>query len=315
MTGQPSLVEMRAQRATRPGDQTTHRNPAATSGGTDTLPPVRRAPGTSASTGFSLAALLVLLLAVAVIGGTVFGYARWQADIAAATETAIDPAASETDDAADEADDDLPAAPDSPDELVEEPEEPAYEDPTFEVLEPTENRPQPVALLVGDGYADGRGASSAGTAYSSLLARDLGWDVRLATMTGAGYVSAPPTLLDLLVQSPPTLAPDLVIVQGAYGADAPNDAAKAAVEELRTTLARRYGDVPVVAVTAFAPDGITEQLETRERTIARAWREDPDVLVLRPQIDGWSDPSANDAGHELIAGELVAALRKAGLAP
>jgi plasmid stabilization system protein ParE len=276
---------------------------------------VRRAPGSSASAGFSLAGFLVGLLAIVVIGGTAVGYARWQSDIAAATDTAIDPAGSDNADAADERDDDLPAAPDSPDEVVEEPEEPAYEDPTFQVLEPTENRPQPVVLLVGDGYAYGRGASNAGTAYSSLLARDLGWDVRLATATGAGYVSAPPTLLDLLVQSPPDLAPDLVIVQGGYGADASSDAAKSAVEELRTTIERRHGDVPVVAVTAFAPDGITEQLETRERTIARAWREDPDVLVLRPQIDSWSDPSADDPGHELIAGELVSAFRKAGLAP
>ena len=262
----------------------------------------------------------MVLLAIAVIGGTVVGYARWQDDIASATEVAVDPAGRDTGDQEsgqgdDQGDDDLPAAPDSPDEVVEEPEEPAYEDPTFEVLEPTENRPQPVVLLVGDGYADGRGASSAGTAYSSLLARDLGWDVRLATMSGAGYVSAPPTLLDLLVQSPPDLAPDLVIVQGAYGADVSNDTAKAAVEELRTTIESQYGDVPVVVVTAFAPDGITGQLETRERTVARAWREDPDVLVLRPQIDGWSAPTPDDAGHELIATELVAAFRTAGLAP
>lgn len=276
---------------------------------------MRRAPGSSASVGFSLAGFLVVLLAIVVIGGTAVGYARWQSDIAAATDTAIDPAGSDTADAADEADDDLPDAPDSPDEVVEEPEEPAYEDPTFEVLEPTDNRPQPVVLLVGDGYADGRGASSAGTAYPSLLARDLGWDVRLATATSAGYVSASPTLLDLLVESPPDLTPDLVIVQGGFGADAPSDAAKSAVEELRTTIENQYGDVPVVAVTAFAPDGITGQLETRERTVARAWREDPDVLVLRPQIDGWSDPSADDAGHELIATEMVAAFRTAGLAP
>ena len=281
---------------------------------------MRRAPGNPGSTGFSIAGLFVVLLAVAVLGGTAFGYARWQDDIASATDTAVDPAGRGAGDQRGgqgdgQGDDDLPAAPDSPDEVVEEPEEPAYEDPTFEVLEPTENRPQPVVLLVGDGYADGRGASSAGTSYPSLLARDLGWDVRLATAPTAGYVSAAPTLLDLLVESPPSLAPDLVVVQGAYGADAPNDDAKAAVEELRTAIAAQYDDVPVVVVTAFAPDGITGQLETRERTVARAWREDPDVLVLRPQLDGWSAPSPDDAGHELIAARLVEAFRTAGLAP
>lgn len=262
----------------------------------------------------------MVLLAIAVIGGTVVGYARWQDDIASATEVAVDPAGRDTGDQEsgqgdDQGDDDLPAAPDSPDEVTQKPEKQPYEDPTFEVLEPTENRPQPVVLLVGDGYAEGRGASSAGTAYSSLLARDLGWDVRLATAADTGYVSAPPTLLDLLTDAPPDLAPDLVVVQGAYGADAPNDAAKAAVTELRDAIESQYGDVPVVVVTAFAPDGITGQLETRERTVARAWRKDPDVLVLRPQIDGWSAPTPDDAGHALIATELVTALRTAGLAP
>ena len=258
----------------------------------------------------------MVLLAVAVLGGTAFGYARWQDDIAAATEVAVDPSGRDAgNQKSGEDDDDLPAAPDSPDEVVAESEEPTYEDPTFEVLEPTENRPQPVVLLVGDGYADGRGASSAGTSYPSLLARDLGWDVRLATAEGTGYVSAPPTLLDLLSDSPPDLAPDLVIVQGAYGADAPANDAKVAVTELRDAIEQRYGDVPVVAVTAFAPGGITGQLETRERTVARAWRADPDVLVLRPQLEGWSAPTPDDAGHELIATELVAAFRTAGLAP
>ena len=262
----------------------------------------------------------MVLLAIAVIGGTVVGYARWQDDIASATEVAVDPATGDSGDQESgqgdgQGDDDLPAAPDSPDEVVEEPEQPAYEDPTFEVLEPTENRPQPVVLLVGDGYADGRGASSAGTSYPSLLARDLGWDVRLATAEGAGYVSTPPTLLDLLTDSPPDLAPDLVIVQGAYGADAPTADAKAAVTELREAIERRYGDIPVVVVTGFAPDGVTKQVEARERAVARTWRKDPDILVLRPQIDGWSAPTPDDAGHELIATELVAALRTAGLAP
>ena len=289
---------------------------------------MRRAPGSSASAGFPLAGLFVVLLALVVVGGTAFGYAKWQDDIATATDVALDRAGTDSDqgDDGDTGGDsgrdgrgkgggNLPEAPDSPDDLVAEPEEPAYEDPTFEVLEPTANRPQPVVLLVGDGYADGRGASSAGTAYPSLLARDLGWDVRLATAPDAGYLSAEPTLRDLLVQSPPSLDPDLVVVQGGYGADAPTADAKAAVEELHAAIEQQYADVPVVAVTGFAPGGTTQQLETRERAVARAWREDPDVLVLRPQLDGWSDVSPDDAGHELIATELVAALRAAGLAP
>lgn len=271
---------------------------------------MRRAPGSSGPA-LSLSGVLVALLALVVIGGTAYGYNRWQADIESATDGVV---ASMSDDREDS--DPLPGAPESPDEVQpDEPEPEPYTDPTFEVLEPTDNRPQPVVLLVGDGYADGRGASSAGTSYPSLLARDLGWDVRLATQTGAGYVSASPTLLDLVVQSPPSLDPDLVIIQGAYGANASNDEAKTAVADLRAAIDSQYGDVPVAVVTTFAPDGITPQAETRERTLARAWREDPDVLVLRPQLEGWAEVTIDDAGHELIARELVADLRDAGLAP
>jgi hypothetical protein len=111
------------------------------------------------------------------------------------------------------------------------------------------------------------------------------------------------------------LAPDLVVLQGAFGADASNAEAKAAVAELQATTDAQYGDVPLVVVTPFAPDGVTPQLETRESTLARAWREDPDTLVVRPQLEGWSDIALDDAGHALIAERLVEAFRTAGLAP
>ena len=61
-----------------------------------------------------------------------------------------------------------------------------------------------------------------------------------------------------------------------------------------------------------------KQSETRERTIARAWREVPGTLVLRPQPDGWDVPvvagAPTDAGHRTIADELEDAFRVAGLA-
>lgn len=268
---------------------------------------MRRTPGTSGSTP-SLGVVLVALLAIAVVGGTVLGYSRWQDDIDAAT--AIDPSPTR-----DRADVDGPRLPIAPSSADDEPAEPAYEPPTFEVLEPTSNRPQPVVLLVGDGYAAGDGASSAGTSFASLLARDLGWDVRLAADGGAGYVSPAPTLLDLLLATPSSLDPDLVVVQGGYGSNLGNDVARTAVEQLVATLAERYFDTPVVAVTPFTPDGATPQSETRERIIARSWRDDPDALLLRPQPEGWSEVARSDEGHERIATELVDAFRSAGLAP
>ncbi|WP_370038778.1 SGNH/GDSL hydrolase family protein [Nocardioides sp.] len=280
---------------------------------------MRRAPGSS-SPGFSPAVVLVVLLAIVVVGGTAYGYQQWQDDIAAATATDT------TNSGALSGGGGLPSAPssdeaskDAKDGKGDDDKADPYEPPTFDVLEPTENRPQPVVLLVGDGYADGRGASSPGNSYASLISKELGWDVRLATAPGAGYLSGT-SLLDLFTDSPDSIDPDLVLIQGGYGGDGSNDAAKASIQELDAAIAERYPDADVVAVSPFWPGTLNKQAETRERTVARAWREDPDVLVLRPQPDGWStfdtvNGAPDDAGHELIATSMIKAFRDAGLAP
>ena len=287
---------------------------------------MRRAPGSS-SPGFSPAVVLVVLLAIVVVGGTAYGYQQWQDDIA--TATAVDssnpprggdgngglPSAPSNYEASKDADGDKSGSGgDGGDDKAD-----PYEPPTFDVLEPTDNRPQPVVLLVGDGYAAGRGASSPGTSYASLISKTLGWDVRLATAPGAGYLSST-SLLDLFTDSPDSVDPDLMIIQGGYGGDGSNDAAKAAIEELDAAIAGRYPDAAVVAVSPFWPGAPNPQAETRERTVARAWREAPGVLVLRPQPDGWSDfPTVggvpDDEGHELIATSMIEAFRDSGLAP
>ena len=260
-----------------------------------------RAPRSTSSVGISLAGFLVLLLAVVVIGGTGYGYTRWQDEIAQATDGASEAPRSKPSRTP------LPDAPTG----APEPEEPQpYEPPTFDLLRPTENRPQPVVLVIGDGYAAGRGASTPDLAYPALLGTDLGWTVETEAAIGAGYVSDEPTLLDMLEAAPANAAPDLLVVQGAYGSSVGDP--KAAIAELATAIEDRYPDVPLVAVTPLATDDSAS--EARERTIARAWREVPGTLVLRPQPDGWGPTPLTDAGHRLIADELEAALRAAGLA-
>lgn len=280
---------------------------------------MRRAPGSS-SPGFSPAAVLVALLTIVVVGGTAYGYQQWQDDIAAATATdTTNPGTSSGGGGLPSAPSSDEASKDAKDGKGDDEKADPYEPPTFDVLEPTDNRPQPVVLLVGDGYADGRGASSPGNSYASLISKELGWDVRLATAPGAGYLSGT-SLLDLFTDSPDSVDPDLVIIQGGYGGDGSNDAAKTAIEKIDATIAERYPEADVVAVSPFWPGTLNKQAETRERTVARAWRADPDVLVLRPQPDGWStfdtvNGAPDDAGHELIATSMIAAFRESGLAP
>lgn len=261
---------------------------------------------------------MIAVLTVAVVGGITYGFSQFEADVASVSTSSSRPSESmaaerETSPSADP----TPVAEDSSAPTTEE--TAPYEAPTFDLLEPTDGRAQPVVLLVGDGYAAGRGASNAGTSYASLLSTRLDWDIRLATAPGAGLVAGT-RLLDLFADSPASVDPDLVIIQGGYGGDGSNVEAKTAIAELSAAIEQRYPDAVVVAVSPFWPGTPTKLAETRERTVARAWREDPDVLVLRPEPDGWSDfttvnGAPDDAGHELIATSMIEAFRDSGLAP
>lgn len=274
---------------------------------------MRRAPRPHASAASRTGAFLVGFLAAAVIGGTAYGWDHWRDDVAVATASDFSPASGDHASAW-KPDAPTPAvgeAPRTPDDSA---------DPTGPVFDPlTTGRgaDRPVVLLVGDGYADGQGASSAGTSYASLLARDLGWDIRLATAPAAGYVSDSRTLLDLLNASRVDLDPALVIVQGGYGGPGADRDARTAVLELDTAVRQRWGDVPVAVVTPFVMEA-TEQAATRERTIARAWRTDPSVLLVRPQPEGWGVVDTrggppDDTDHARLAAGIAQALRTAGL--
>jgi acyl-CoA thioesterase-1 len=261
-----------------------------------------------------VAAILVALLAVGVVGGTGYAWARWNDQVATDTdvESVVDPGSR---------DEDLPDAPGLP---TAEPEpEPAYEPPTFSTLTPTANRPRPVLLLVGDGWAAGDGASGDDASYAARLGSELGWDVRVVAEPGASYVSpgeSGATVSDLWADAPlAEIDPDAVLVQADYaGPDPDVDAVTSAIAELGDRIAADLPDAPVVAISSFRPDGVSAKDET---AMTQAWRAVDDTLVLRPTKQGFADlptgPAGNplDAGHELIATSLEEAFREAGLVP
>lgn len=260
-----------------------------------------------------VAAILVVLLTVAVVGGTGYAWSRYDDRVEAATdvESVVSPARPDIE---------LPEAPGSPSPAPAEPTQSTYASPTFEPIIPTENRPKPVVLLVGDGWAQGDGASSAGTSYASLLARDLGWDIRIATEPGAGYTvpgAEGSTIPELYAAAPVgAIEPDAVLVQGAYAGATDNAAVARAIASLGDRIAADLPGVPLVAVSSFRPDGVSAK---DEAMMTQAWRTVDGTLVLRPVKQGWADlptgPAGNplDAGHELIATSLEQAFRDAGL--
>ena len=262
-----------------------------------------------------VAAILVALLAVGVVGGTGYAWSRWNDQVATDTdvESVVDPGSR---------DEDLPDAPGLP-TAEPEPEQPAYEPPTFSTLTPTANRPRPVLLLVGDGWAAGDGASGDDASYAARLGSELGWDVRVVAEPGASYVSpgeSGATVADLWSDAPlAEIDPDAVLVQADYaGPDPDVDAVTSANSELGDRIAADLPDAPVVAISSFRPDGVSAKDET---AMTQAWRAVEDTLVLRPTKQDFADlptgPGGNplDAGHELIAASLEEAFREAGLVP
>ncbi len=259
-----------------------------------------------------IAAILVALLALGVVGGTAYAWSRWNNQIAADTdvESVVDPASG---------DDRLPEAPGSPTPAPE-PEPPAYEPPTFEALTPTDNRPRPVLLVIGDGWAAGDGASGDAAAYTSLLAADLGWTVRVVAEPGAGYTvpgESGSTVADLYADAPlAEIDPDAVLVQAGYAGATDVDAVTGAIADLGDRITADLPGTPLVAISSFRPEGVSSK---QEKQMTQAWRAVDDALVLRPTKEGWGDlpqgPAGNplDAGHELIATSLEQAFRDAGL--
>lgn len=266
--------------------------------------------------------MITILLTVAVVGGIALAWQRFEADVnttnvagSPSTTSSTTPGAA-SDDPSDGSEPTESAA--STEDAAE---APAASQPTFEPLTAGDGQEDPVVLLVADGYGDGAGASSVGTAYPSLLARDLGWDLRLATARGAGYTvpgAGGRTLASLLQQAPADLDPGLIIVQGGYGGDVENPIVKEAIAEMAATIASRYPDAAVVAVTPFWPSGEpTKTAQTRESVIARAWRA-AGAFLVRPQVEDWSEVTyvgnlPDDPGHLAIATRLQTAFASAGL--
>ena len=264
-----------------------------------------------------LAAVIAIVLTVAVVGSIALAWQQFEAEVDATyvSDFASPSGATGSGPASDDAE------PEESPSSTDRAESPSAPQPTFEPLAADDGQADPVVLLVADGYGAGAGASSVGAAYPSLLARDLGWDLRLATARGAGYTvpgAGGGTLASLLQQAPADLDPGLVIVQGGYGGDVENPVVKEAISEMAATIESRYPDAAVVAVTPFWPSGEpTKTAQTRESVIARAWRA-AGAFLVRPQVEDWSEVTyagnvPDDPGHEAIATRLQAAFATAGL--
>ncbi|WP_460775997.1 SGNH/GDSL hydrolase family protein [Microbacterium sp. GXF7504] len=201
----------------------------------------------------------------------------------------------------------------------------ATEAAAFQPVVASYGRARPVALLLGDSYSAGVGATDPEEGgYAALLADDLGWDIIVMSAPGGGYAlpgingeSLPQMLAGADLDS---IAPDIVLIQSGYNdASAQDEDVRRAIREMQEFISARLPGTPVVVVGEFWPGEPTPSSTARAATIQQAWANQPNTLVLDPIASGWSsfattdDRHPDDAGHALIAQQITEAMRAAGL--
>lgn len=185
-------------------------------------------------------------------------------------------------------------------------------------------RPAPVALILGDSYSQGGGASNPDNGWAAIVTRELGWESTVLSAPGGGY-ALPGTngqsILQMLEATDlATLKPDVVVIQSGYNDTSAEDTAtRAAINAARTILSEQLPSTPVVVVGQFWPGEPTPSSKARAATIQNAWATSRNALVLDPIAGGWSsfnttdDRHPDDAGHALIAQNIIDAMRADGL--
>lgn len=190
----------------------------------------------------------------------------------------------------------------------------------------TELPADPRVAVLGDSYTVGVGASGPG--YVDGLAAQTGWTVVGDGESGTGYVNVGEEpgasvygdrVADVVAE-----APDLVIVQGST-----NDLGRTPVEVGRAAsavyaaLAAGLPDAVVVVVGPLAPPAVdaVAVAALRDALVDASGR--AGLLFIDPLAAGWLQPPdgffiadglhPSDAGHQRLADELVAALRRLGL--
>lgn len=189
---------------------------------------------------------------------------------------------------------------------------------------------QPVALMWGDSYFNGANGVTAEQTYAYLAATKLGYLASVNGYGGTGFVASNPTdhtpdyeaqLKAGAVNS--IVAPDvrLIVIEGGLNdLSAPPAEVKANAATVFADFKHRFPKARIVTLGPVAPTGTPTPAE---RAIVRAIRSAANAASL-PFIDAlhWVTPAnvgqiigsdhehPTAAGHRILAGDLVAALRR-----
>jgi acyl-CoA thioesterase-1 len=183
-------------------------------------------------------------------------------------------------------------------------------------------------LIVGDSYAQGTGASSTATQWTTLLAKDRGWNTVVDGIGGTGFTWGGGTdgkdgdeFSKRIAEhaKDDTLTPALVILEGGqndYRADA-KDLANAVEDDVNAVRAA-WPKTEVLVIGPAAPEPLATDIE-RMDTSVNAGARAADAYSINPRTTTWftteNSPGfnfdgahVNDGGHKLIAQKIGEAL-------
>ncbi|MGB3485260.1 MAG: SGNH/GDSL hydrolase family protein [Mycobacterium sp.] len=180
--------------------------------------------------------------------------------------------------------------------------------------------PFPVAAFIGDSYAEGAGASSSGTRWTSLVAGRMGWIEANLGLGGTGYLKTFENKPNYFGQLDAVAAmnPAIVVVsggqndQGLLTSDAP--ALFAAVDQFFDQLRSRLPFARIIGVGPSFPDALTPERYAFDQVVREAVRGigGQYISLLRPSpviVPAMVTPDGvhvNDTGHAAIANRVLA---------
>lgn len=191
----------------------------------------------------------------------------------------------------------------------------------------------PTVLVFGDSWTYGSAATVPTLGYAYLLADLIGGETIVNGVRGSGYLKPGldgPTFGERIAALDPSLAPDLVIIQGsindrAQGVEGYREAVTSAWDALAATypdavivvLGPAPHELPVGAATARIDADLGELAGARGwwyiSPIARSWITEQNYLDVIDVEVGRKHPSAD--GHRYLAEKLAAALEELRAAP
>lgn len=191
---------------------------------------------------------------------------------------------------------------------------------------PTHAPDMPLVVFIGDSYVAGAGATTQSNRWTTLAARELGWEEVNKARGGTGYVAAggpaacgrdycPP--FPEVLTDPFNRVPDIVVISGGRSDPLDLDAFRTGVTATLAGVRTVWPDAELVVTNPLWDDDPVPASIVDKHAIVLEVAAAHNALVLdlgqplrdRPDLVAGDGVQPNDAGHRTIASAFVAAWR------